>query len=68
MPSTRSGNFIWLRADNDRREALVRAFAAADVLVRGYPGDGIRITLADAVINDRVLAVLTGSAGSARVA
>jgi hypothetical protein len=29
------------------------------VLVRSYPGDGIRITRADAVTNDRVVDVLT---------
>jgi histidinol-phosphate aminotransferase len=51
-------NFVWLRADDARREGLVEAFAAADVLVRGYAGDGVRITLADPATNDRVLAVL----------
>lgn len=51
-------NFVWLRADDARREELVEAFAAADVLVRGYAGDGVRITLADPATNDRVLAVL----------
>lgn len=51
-------NFVWLRADDARREELVEAFATADVLVRGYAGDGVRITLADPATNDRVLAVL----------
>lgn len=34
------------------------AFDAADILVRGYPGDGVRISLADPATNDRVVAVL----------
>lgn len=33
-------------------------FDAADIMVRGYPGDGVRITIADSASNDRVLAVL----------
>jgi histidinol-phosphate aminotransferase len=52
-------NFVWLRAAGDQQDALVAAFDAADVLVRAYPGDGVRITLADRPTNDRVLAVLT---------
>ena len=36
----------------DCKSELVR------VLVRHYPGDGVRITVADPVSNDRVLAVL----------
>jgi histidinol-phosphate aminotransferase len=32
--------------------------ADADILVRGYAVDGVRITLADRATNDRVLAVL----------
>jgi histidinol-phosphate aminotransferase len=53
-------NFVWLRSDDARRERLLAAFAEADVLVRGYAGDGVRITLADAPTNDRVLTVLAG--------
>ena len=34
------------------------AFDDADILVRGYAGDGVRITLADRASNDRVLRVL----------
>jgi len=52
-------NFVWLRTDDARRLELVERFAAADVLVRGYPGDGVRITLADRATNDRVLDVLS---------
>jgi histidinol-phosphate aminotransferase len=53
-----AANFFWLRAEDQRRSALVDAFDAADILVRGYPVDGVRITIADATSNDRVLAVL----------
>lgn len=51
-------NFVWLRADEARRTELVDAFTRADILVRGYPDDGVRVTLADPATNDRVLAVL----------
>jgi histidinol-phosphate aminotransferase len=53
-----AANFVWLRTDEACRLDLVERFAAADVLVRGYPGDGVRITLADPATNDRVLEVL----------
>jgi histidinol-phosphate aminotransferase len=39
---------------------LLSAFDAADILVRGYAGDGVRVTIADAASNDRVIAVLAG--------
>lgn len=51
-------NFIWLRTPEDVREELLAAFTKADVLVRAYPGDGIRISLADKTTNQRVLDVL----------
>jgi histidinol-phosphate aminotransferase len=51
-------NFVWLRADDDLRVRLVDAMADADILVRGYVADGVRVTLADRAANDRVLAVL----------
>lgn len=51
-------NFVWLRAGEELRQALVDAFDRSDVLVRAYAGDGVRITLADPVTNDRVLEVL----------
>lgn len=53
-----AANFVWLRTDDLTRERLVAAFDAADIMVRGYPGDGVRITIADSASNDRVLAVL----------
>ncbi|MGX5358400.1 histidinol-phosphate transaminase [Kocuria sp. KH4] len=55
-------NFLWLRAGETLRAALTEAFDRADVLVRAYPGDGVRITLADPATNDRVLAVLADRA------
>lgn len=55
-------NFVWLRAGDALREALTGAFDRAGVLVRAYPGDGVRITLADPATNDRVLAVLADRA------
>ncbi|MGO4585877.1 histidinol-phosphate transaminase [Arthrobacter sp. 2RAF6] len=51
-------NFIWLRTDERLRLNLLEAFDRADVLVRSYADDGVRITLADTATNDRVLAVL----------
>lgn len=51
-------NFVWLRAGDELRQALVDAFDRSDVLVRAYAGDGVRITLADPATNDRVLEVL----------
>jgi histidinol-phosphate aminotransferase len=51
-------NFCWLRTGDAERESLVAAFEAAGIMVRGYAGDGVRVTLADAESNDRVLAVL----------
>lgn len=55
-----AANFVWLRTDDAEHERLQAAFDAADIMVRGYPGDGVRITIADAASNDRVLAVLAG--------
>ncbi|GAB4006199.1 histidinol-phosphate transaminase [Nocardioides ultimimeridianus] len=52
------GNFLWLPADIARGDQLVAAFDAADVMVRHYPGDGVRVTVADRAANDRALAVL----------
>ena len=51
-------NFVWLRTTDAGRDKLLRAFDEADILVRGYAGDGVRITIADAASNDRVIGVL----------
>lgn len=53
-----AANFVWLRAGEALLQQLMEAFDEADILVRGYAGDGVRITLADPATNDRVLAVL----------
>ncbi|GLY32718.1 histidinol-phosphate transaminase [Kineosporia sp. NBRC 101731] len=53
-----AANFVWLRLDDDAVRRTVEALAAADILVRAYPGDGIRITVADRATSDRVLAAL----------
>ena len=57
-----AANFVWLRAGEELLGQLMAAFDAADILVRGYAGDGIRISLADPATNDRVLAVLADRA------
>lgn len=51
-------NFYWLRASDELRGQLLDALSSADILARGYAGDGVRISLADRATNDRVLAVL----------
>ena len=55
---TSSANFLWLRCSGPAYDQLLACFDAADILVRGYPGDGIRVSLADPASNDRVLDVL----------
>lgn len=52
-------NFYWLRASDELREQILAALSDADILARGYVGDGVRITLADRETNNRVLAVLS---------
>lgn len=56
------GNFLWIRADEDLLVRLVEAFDTAGVMVRAYQGDGVRITVADAASNDRVLRLLEAHA------
>ena len=51
-------NFYWIRASDELRMQLLDALSGANILARGYAVDGVRITLADAATNDRVLAVL----------
>ncbi|WP_258805091.1 histidinol-phosphate transaminase [Pseudarthrobacter sp. NS4] len=52
------GNFLWIRADGRLLARLVNAFDHAGIMVRAYQGDGVRITVADAASNDRVLRLL----------
>jgi histidinol-phosphate aminotransferase len=56
------GNFLWIRADADLLARLVEAFNSAGILVRGYQGDGVRITVADPASNNRVLRLLAAHA------
>ncbi|UEL28197.1 histidinol-phosphate transaminase [Pseudarthrobacter sp. L1SW] len=55
-------NFYWLRASDGLREQILAALSDADILARGYAGDGVRVTLADRETNNRVLAVLADRA------
>jgi histidinol-phosphate aminotransferase len=56
------GNFLWIRAGEDLLARLVEAFDCAGIMVRAYQGDGVRITVADAASNDRVLRLLESHA------
>lgn len=56
------GNFLWIRADDELRTRLMEAFDGAGIMVRAYQGDGVRITVADAPANDRVLRILEAHA------
>jgi histidinol-phosphate aminotransferase len=51
-------NFVWLRTDDTLRERIVDHLLKHDILVRGYRGDGVRISLADGLTNDRVITAL----------
>ncbi len=56
------GNFLWIRADGKVLATLVEAFNAAAIMVRAYPGDGVRTTVADPASNNRVLRLLAAHA------
>ena len=56
------GNFLWIRAGEDLLARLVDAFDGAGIMVRAYQGDGVRITVADAASNERVLRLLEAHA------
>jgi histidinol-phosphate aminotransferase len=51
------GNFVWLPLGS-RATAVTSALAEYDVLVKDYPGHGIRITVGPAADNDRLLEAL----------
>jgi histidinol-phosphate aminotransferase len=55
VPPTQA-NFVWL-ALRDRTEAFGAACAAANVIVRPFAGDGVRITIGTPEENDAFLAV-----------
>ena len=49
-------NFIWLRL-GDRTEEFAAACEQAGITIRPFPGEGVRISIAEAEANDRVIAV-----------
>lgn len=60
-------NFIWLRCEEALRLELIDAFDRANILVRSYAGDGVRVTLADPATNARVIDLLGGRASFGQV-
>ncbi len=46
------GNFVWLPY-GDRTLELAAACESAGVVVRAFPGDGVRVTIGEPVANDR---------------
>jgi len=50
-------NFIWLRT-GDRTAEIFQNFESAGLSVRPFPGEGVRITIAEPDANDRVIQVL----------
>ena len=50
------GNFVWLPT-GDRTEEITQAFVAADLIVRPFPGDGIRISVGEHESVEKVLRV-----------
>ena len=50
-------NFIWLRT-GERTTEIFKSFEDAGLSVRPFPGEGIRITVAEPDANDRVIQVL----------
>jgi len=57
-PVTKSeGNFFWLRLGDDTQR-VGDALAEQGVLVRAFPGEGIRVTVSSPEVNDRVLGAL----------
>ncbi len=60
-PVVRSlANFVWL-ALGQSAAPVADAFQAAGLLVRAYPGEGVRVSVGTPDANDRVLAVAAGS-------
>lgn len=49
-------NFIWLRL-GDRTEAFAAACEAAGITIRAFPGEGVRMTIAEREANDRIIEV-----------
>jgi histidinol-phosphate aminotransferase len=53
MPDSEA-NFVWLPVA-ERADELAAACAAAGVMVRAFPGEGVRVTVAEPEANDRWL-------------
>lgn len=49
-------NFVWLRLD-ERTEEFAHACEEAGITVRTFPGEGVRISVAEQEANDRVISV-----------
>jgi histidinol-phosphate aminotransferase len=49
-------NFVWLRL-GDHTTDFVAACEAAGITIRPFPGEGVRITVAETPANDRVIEV-----------
>lgn len=54
------GNFVWLPA-GDRAGEVAAAFEAAGLIVRAFPGDGVRISVGEEDALDRVVEVAAAS-------
>ena len=59
------GNFVWLPV-GDRAAEGAAAFLAAGVGVRLFPGEGVRITIGDAVATAAVLGAAAVWCGTSR--
>ncbi|HUW16021.1 MAG TPA: histidinol-phosphate transaminase [Actinomycetes bacterium] len=55
-------NFVWLRTGG-QTASFAQACADAGVMVRPFPGEGVRVTVAEREANDRFLAVAAAFGG-----
>lgn len=53
------GNFVWLPLGSDA-ETFAQRCEEAGVVVRSFPGDGVRVTIGERAANDQWLSVLSG--------
>ena len=61
MPPEAQGNFVWL-ALGDRAVEFAAAAEQAGVMVRPFPGDGVRVSIGEPAGNDVLLEVARGFA------
>jgi histidinol-phosphate aminotransferase len=59
QPPASEANFVWLPL-GPRAQAFAQACEARGVAVRTFPGEGVRVTVAEPEASDRVLAVAAG--------